>query len=357
MWDPTDMAGYASECHLPLINFTQSGPNEPKKCKAPIIIHPDFCTESLLDIQTVVGIDSSLPLTDVYADAYSILVWAQKLQSLPDGALPLVHSVSYGSDEAQQESPAYMESVNTALMKLGARGASLLFASGDGGVEGRRGSQKRYAAGFPASSPYATSVGATDFVVKNVVGEEQAWAGSGGGFSYEFGRPAYQQAAVASYLSAAGKAGSLPDAAAYNSTGRAFPDVAALGGSQNKYCIVAMGPTGAYGTSAATPVLAAIVAKLNARRGAAGKPPLGFVNPLFYQHPEAFHDVTLGCNSGVPSMVAGAPSGEGGARAGGKGGSGACKGNVGFPAMTGWDAATGLGTPDFAKLAAVAAAA
>lgn len=208
-----------------------------------------------------------------------------------------------------------------------------------------------------ASSPYATSVGATDFVVKNVVGEEQAWAGSGGGFSYEFGRPAYQQAAVASYLSAAGKAGSLPDAAAYNSTGRAFPDVAALGGSQNKYCIVAMGPTGAYGTSAATPVLAAIVAKLNARRGAAGKPPLGFVNPLFYQHPEAFHDVTLGCNSGVPSMVAGAPSGEGGARAGGKGGSGACKGNVGFPAMTGWDAATGLGTPDFAKLAAVAAAA
>ena len=59
-------------------------------------------------------------------------------------------------------------------------------------------------------------------------------------------------------------------------------------------------------------------------RLAKGGAPLGFVNPLFYAHPEAFHDVTLGENKGA--------------------------GQVGFKAAKGWDPATGLGTPDFQKL-------
>ena len=44
---------------------------------------------------------------------------------------PLIHSVSYGNDEKQQTSTAYMNSVNVQFQKAGTRGLSVLFASGD----------------------------------------------------------------------------------------------------------------------------------------------------------------------------------------------------------------------------------
>lgn len=84
------------------------------------------------------------------------------------------------------------------------------------------------------------------------------------------------------------------------------------------------------GTSASTPVLGAIVAKLNEARLAAKKPPMGFLNPFIYKNPDAFMDVTSGMNNGI--------------------------GKVGFSAIKGWDAATGVGTPDYTKLAAAAMA-
>ena len=129
--------------------------------------------------QVIKGIGPSLPLTDVSNKAYSIVGWAEQLQAMADGVLPLVHSVSYGNDESQQASAQYIQAVNTQLMKLGIRGVTIFFASGDGGVYGRRGSSRHFAAGFPATSPYATAVGGTDFVQKNVIGEEMAWSGSG----------------------------------------------------------------------------------------------------------------------------------------------------------------------------------
>ena len=58
---------------------------------------------------------------------------------------------------------------------------------------------------------------------------------------------------------------------------------------------------------------------------------LGFLNPLFYANPGAFNDVTTGVNCGT----------------------GGCGKGHGFPAIAGWDAATGLGTPNYAELAKV----
>ena len=52
------------------------------------------------------------------------------------------------------------------------------------------------------------------------------------------------------------------------------------------------------GTSAATPVTAAVFAKLNDIRFKAGKPSLGFLNPFIYKNNKAFNDVTTGCNNG-----------------------------------------------------------
>ena len=47
-----------------------------------------------------------------------------------ESALPHVHTVSYGDDEDSLSS-AYIQRVNTELMKAAARGLTLLFASGD----------------------------------------------------------------------------------------------------------------------------------------------------------------------------------------------------------------------------------
>lgn len=196
---------------------------------------------------------------------------------------------------------------------------------------GREGFGKVYHPDFPAASPYITAVGGTDFAVSGTIGAEKAWTQGGGGFSNTFPRPGYQNDAVTAYLQAAGS--NLPPAAKWNSTGRAYPDVSALGGQGNPYCIyVGALSSGVAGTSAATPVVAAVIAKLNEVRLAGNKAPLGFLNPWIYSNGKAgFTDVTQGRNCGQPF----------------------CKNEwegEGFPAVAGWDAATGFGTPDFDTL-------
>ena len=80
------------------------------------------------------------------------------------------------------------------------------------------------------------------------------------------------------------------------------------------------------GTSAASPVVAGIIAQVNDRRLSAGKPTLGWLNPALYACGEGvFNDVTTGKTSG--GIVGG------------------------FPAAKGWDAATGFGTVQYKPLA------
>ena len=82
--------------------------------------------------------------------------------------------------------------------------------------------------------------------------------------------------------------------------------------------------TGVYGTSAATPVTAAIFARLNGVRLAAGGAPLGFLNPWIYKNHATFNDVKQGCNNDGKKF--------------------------GFFATKGWDLATGVGTPNYPAL-------
>jgi tripeptidyl-peptidase-1 len=179
---------------------------------------------------------------------------------------------------------------------------------------------------FPAASPYVTAVGGTDFATKSVIGEETSWADSGGGFSNTFDIPDYQADAVATYKTTA----TLPDSSLYNNTGRGYPDVSALGGQVNSYCVAYGGKGskfgGVAGTSASSPVVAGVFAILNNVRLAAGGAALGFLNPFIYQNADAFNDVTTGNNNA-------------GQRTKG-----------GFDAAEGWDPVTGVGTPNYAKL-------
>lgn len=107
--------------------------------------------------------------------------------------------------------------------QLGARGVSVLVASGDAGVgrscqtnDGKN--TTRFLPGFPASCPFVTAVGGTYRVQP-----ERGVAFSGGGFSDYFPRPSYQDAAVTEYL------GILGDSwkGLYNPAGRGIPDLAA----------------------------------------------------------------------------------------------------------------------------------
>merc|ERR1712110_1370044 len=287
--------------------------------------------ESELDIEFIKGVAPEIPLTVVYNAQYSLLDWANQITNLDKS--PLVHSVSYGNDEVQQSSTQYMYTCNTAFMKAGVRGLSILFASGDQGVCGRSGCgffmHSRFHPDFPAASPYITTVGGTDFAGTQI-GEETAWRSGGGGFSDTFGQPAYQKDVVAAYL--ANKDANFPPQKLWDATGRAYPDVAALGGQKNSYCVATSGSfAGVAGTSASCPVVAGIFAKINGERLAAGNPALGFLNQFIYKNPSVFNDVTSGTNSVSKTY--------------------------GFTAVKGWDAATGFGTPDYELLAKAAMAA
>jgi tripeptidyl-peptidase-1 len=82
----------------------------------------------------------------------------------------------------------------------------------------------------------------------------------------------------------------------YNRNGRGYPDVSAIG--DNVLIFNKGAPTLIGGTSAAAPVFAAILTRINEERLKAGKSTVGFVNPTLYANPGAFHDITTGSNPG-----------------------------------------------------------
>ncbi|KAI0638560.1 tripeptidyl peptidase A [Trametes polyzona] len=243
--------------------------------------------------------------------------------------LPQSISTSYADDE-QTVPVSFAKRVCAGFAQLGARGVSLMFSSGDGGVgdgqsnpelqqcftnDGRNAT--RFVPLFPPSCPYVTAVGGTIHV------PETAVFFSGGGFSDVFPRPLYQAQAVPAFLKtlAPGTYKGL-----FNPNGRAIPDVAA---QADLFRIFLSGrPVSIGGTSAAAPTFTGIVSLLNAARLEKGLPPLGFLNPLIYAihalEPSAFNDITVGNNPGC--------------------------GTPGFNATKGWDPITGVGTPNFGKL-------
>jgi tripeptidyl-peptidase-1 len=281
----------------------------------------------MLDIEYIAAITDPIPLTVVYSSTYSLLNYVNELIEMPNP--PYINSVSYGNDEVQQTSTEYMETCNTQFQLAGAMGLSILFASGDQGVWGRTGYSKTatFHPDFPAASPYVTAVGGTNFVTKSVIGAEAAWSCGGGGFSNTFSIPSYQASFVQSYLTNAAADGTLPDAKYFNSSGRAYPDVSALGGQTNPYCVSYRGGKfgGIAGTSASCPVVAGVFAQLNDLRFRNNQPAMGFLNPFIYQNGDCFNDVQTGtnnCNADTP----------------------------GFTAIAGWDPATGFGSPNYACL-------
>ncbi|KAJ7473645.1 subtilisin-like protein [Mycena galericulata] len=237
---------------------------------------------------------------------------------------PSVMTTSYSIMESQFESTV-AKKICDSYMALSARGISVLFASGDGGVRSTQDNSglpgacesNVFIPEFPASCPYVTAVGATQGFKPEV-----ATNLTGGGFSDLFSRPWYQAQAVDNFLKTI-----PPDfAGTFNKSGRGYPDVAAQGWDLD---MVFEGTTFTDGgTSFSSPIFASIIALINDRLVAAGKPVLGFLNPWIYANSKAFTDITEGHNSGLSCPAS----------------------SVAFDATKGWDALTGVGSPVFDKL-------
>ncbi|KAF9058531.1 family S53 protease-like protein [Rhodocollybia butyracea] len=282
----------------------------------------DAGLEANLDTQYTIGVANGVPVIFISVgennpdgmDGFLDIMNNINGQTSP----PHVLTTSYGFDEPDITA-TQANQLCDAYMIAGTRGVSVLFASGDGGVSGSQSqSCDIFIPTFPSGCPFLTSVGATQGV------SETAASFSAGGFSNIFLQPSYQTTAVASYLTALG----TTNAGRFSTNGRGYPDVAAQGVNLE---IVNGGATSTVdGTSCASPIFASVIALINDRLVAAGKSPLGFLNPLqvLYANPSALFDIITGDNPGC--------------------------GTNGFPAKAGWDPVTGLGTPNFASFLAAA---
>ncbi|KAF8172002.1 subtilisin-like protein [Mycena galopus ATCC 62051] len=269
----------------------------------------DAGVEADLDIQYTVGLATGVTVDFVSVgektqdgadDGFLDIITALIAEPAP----PQILTTSYGFDTEASLSETLTVAMCNSYMQLTARGVSILFASGDGGVASTPGVQctnKPFPPTFP-TCPFATLVGATTGSAP-----ETGAALSAGGFSNYFPTQSWQASAVEAYIASIG----TEYAGRYNTTGRGYPDVSASG---ENVLIVSAGDTGLVGgTSCASPIFSSVIGLTSER----WKPVLGFLNPWLYANPQAFNDITSGDNPGC--------------------------GTNGFSASVGWDpAAAGL---------------
>ncbi|KAE9377811.1 putative Tripeptidyl-peptidase sed2 [Stipitochalara longipes BDJ] len=312
----------------------------------------DDSGEANLDNQYILSVSYPTPVTEFSTGGRGLLIpdgdsptaadntnepyldFLLALTKLSNDAIPNSISLSYGENE--QEIPtSYATQVCNLFAQLGARGKTILFSSGDSGPgdfclsnDGKNAT--KFQPSFPATCPWVTAVGGTAQIEPEV-----AVSFSSGGFSDIWPRPAYQEWAVDEYLKKVGS----KNKGWYNPKGRGFPDVAAQ--ALNFRVIDKGNDAGYMGTSCAAPTFNAIIALLNSARVDSGLPTLGFLNPWLYSTGRlGLNDITKGRSEGCDGF---------GDFHRGQNGSPVLPG-AGWNASVGWDAVTGLGTPDFGKL-------
>jgi subtilase family serine protease len=270
-------------------------------------------------------------------------------QFIVDNHQATVISQSFGAVEEGFNGTQSLLNLRHAFISAAADGVTVLASSGDGGSANSKltpvpnpSTLPFPTVNWPASDPLVTGVGGTYLCTNPVTGtgidntdppvncqvtpavREIGWIDSGGGFSHVFAKPAYQDTLLA---------GSTPIGAM-----RGVPDVAFQASSRTGPLVydTAPGAGGWFivgGTSCSSPQFAGLVAIADQIAGHG----LGQINPTLYRlaagpdHGTFFYDVTTGNNQADPSIP-------------------------GYPATTGWDPVTGVGTPDAATLVPALAA-
>jgi kumamolisin len=276
-----------------------------------------------------------------FAHSFLLFMYGALDPSRQGGMLPNVLSISDGDCEYAFTRDQLMLGQRM-LTQAAALGITALAASGDLGFQGcflgKPGVQ------FPGSSPFTTSVGGTELALtpSNQIAAQVVWStygssngsnGTGGGPSVAWQRPGYQVApGIGPQLQRGRPTRLTPDLAAMASFTPGFAD----------YDKQDQGWGADGGTSAATPVTAAMVALALEQERKAGRPPLGSLNPLLYRlargpgYHSIFYDITRGTASRHPKSAA-------------------AKTPAGGAAQPGYDLATGLGSLNATAFAAAVA--
>jgi len=287
--------------------------------------------EAALDIEDVAGLAPDATV-DVYqapnggeTDAYNLY------QAITSADADPVVSTSWGACELSETS-SFIQSEQALFEQAATQGQTVLAATGDAGSTACK--NANLAVTDPASQPFVVGVGGTSIGASG----ETVWNGNGGagggGPSAGWCMPSYQhQTAIPGLISS----NSAPAACSSAPYARQVPDVSADADPATGYTIYYNGSwTAVGGTSAGAPLWAAVAALTDASpfcsdygSGNAGVQPIGLyalvgADPAyFYTGGEALTDVTSGQNDYTPDGYAGGL----------------------YPATTGYDMASGLGTP------------
>jgi subtilase family serine protease len=314
--------------------------------------------EAALDIEQVIGLAPQATV-DVYQapnfDTNSGFVAA--LQAMVDNSAINVISDSWGACESYTESfttsSTDISSENVLFEQAATEGKSVFAASGDTGSSGcwQNDQSSAPAVSDPGSQPYVTGTGGTSLTGAGTTPtpvSQSVWndggdsdAASGGGVSSVWPMPTWQSTAAGSLNVIGADSSGTPCQAASGSYCREVPDVSADGDPETGYAIYCsstcaqLGNSAAPGdwllvggTSAVAPLWAAYAALVN-DSSVCNRTAIGFANPLLYEaaddaYASDFNDIANGGNND-----AGGTGYEGGL----------------YPVGSGYDMATGLGTP------------
>jgi len=261
-------------------------------------------TEQTLDITQALGMAPGITALYVFVGSTDTALFSSMTTHTP---LPLQLSSSW------TWAPADPSTAEPYFKKMAAQGQSYFQAAGDGNAW----TSDNYP--YPAEDPYVICVGGTELSTASAGGawsSEVAWPYTGGGISPdELPIPTWQQ---------------IPGVINSNNQGssayRNGPDVSGNADFSFYVCADQTTCTANYygGTSFAAPMWAGYIALANQQSAATSGPPVGFINPAIYSfgvsanYDADFHDITIGNND--------------------------------YPAVTGYDLATGWGSPNGASL-------
>ncbi len=270
-------------------------------------------TEQTLDITQAIGMAPGLAQVNVYvgsSDTAILSAMSVPAAGSATGKVDAQLSCSWGWG------PADPGTDDPLFKKFAAQGQSFFTAAGDNSAYSRT-SQDVY----PADDAYVTVVGGSDLSTAGPGGAwlgETAWSDGGGGYlaADAIALPAWQTTAIATFNARSSKPGST--------VWRNSPDVAGEANFDFYVCAdqQACSANEYGGTSFAAPMWAGYMALVNEQASQSGRAAPGFLNPALYVlgnaagsgYTQAFHDVTAGSN--------------------------------GYPALAGYDLATGWGSPN-----------
>lgn len=255
-------------------------------------------TEQTLDMTQALGMAPGMASLVMYVGSTDVAIFNAMATAVPLNA-QLSSSWTWYPPDPSTDDPYFKE--------FAAQGQNLFQAAGDGGA------WNSSSFIYPADDGNITSVGGTDLETNGPGGawsSEAAWIDGGGGISPDkYAIPSWQTTTASGCSQC-------------SVTYRNGPDVSANANFTFYVCADQSGCTANLygGTSFAAPMWAGYLALANQQSLENGGKPLGFINPALYSiglsssYDSDFHDVTTGSN--------------------------------GYSATTGYDLATGLGSPN-----------